>query len=333
MVIGFSDSPETPLLLAVQLHESLNKYNKTRSMRDKIHVRIGIDTGPVYFIKDLLGNETVWGPGIIMARRMMDLCGADQIFASRRIGDDISRLSPQYKAIMHPIGDYTIKHGEQLLVYNIYGKSFGNKFAPKKGKLVEKSKTLMSDVKFQFNKIELKLDVTDPKTMMTHHTWIWDVKNITKDPLEQVYYSIGGDVAKDFGELDVKIRDENGNKLDIISLDVNKDYEKKFNVQLKNPIRRKQTGRLLILEYDWEEPSRVFEYVFSASCKKFSIIFTIPNTIPIKTKILEVDTTLGVKRRATTSPIMSYTKNKTMIKWESAEKHTIQRHDTYEFQW
>jgi len=40
---------------------------------------------------------------------------------------------------MHPIGDYMIKHGESLLVYNLYGKNFGNKIATKKGKAIEKS--------------------------------------------------------------------------------------------------------------------------------------------------------------------------------------------------
>lgn len=140
MSIGFADSPETPLRLAIQLHQSLNKYNKSKSPNDRIYIRIGIDTGPVYFIKDVMGNNTVWGPGIITSRRIMDLCGPNQIFASRKIGDDISRLSPEYKAIIHPIGDYAVKHGEQHLIYNVYGKDFGNKIAPKKRKGRRKTK-------------------------------------------------------------------------------------------------------------------------------------------------------------------------------------------------
>ena len=28
---------------------------------------------------------------------------------------------PEYKEIMHPIGDYSIKHGEKLNIFNIYG--------------------------------------------------------------------------------------------------------------------------------------------------------------------------------------------------------------------
>ena len=63
--------------------------------------------------------------------------------------------------------------------------------------------------------------------MMTHHTWIWDVKNISKEPLEQIFYYIIGDTPKSFGDLNLSVKDENDNNLEIISLDVNKPHEKK----------------------------------------------------------------------------------------------------------
>lgn len=335
MAIGFSDSPESPLLLAIKLHRLLHKYNKKKREKDKIHIRIGIDTGPVYFIKDIDGNDTVWGPGIIMARRVMDLCGQDQIFASRRIGDDISKLSPQYSTIMHKIGDYSIKHGEQLLIYNIYGKDFGNKFAPKKSKVIQKAiqqDILQTTPKFEFNRVELLLDVTDTKDMMTHHTWIWDVKNITKEPLSQIFYDIGGDIPKDIRDLNISIRDEEQNPIEIISLDVNKGHEKRFNARLDRPIKRNQK-RILTLEYDWEEPYRVFEYFFSAKCKSFRYEFTAPKELQIKNRILEVERELGVKKRAEPAPKISYLKDKTKITWQTDKKRTIKKHETFEFQW
>ncbi|MDE1764514.1 MAG: adenylate/guanylate cyclase domain-containing protein, partial [Thaumarchaeota archaeon] len=102
MVIGFSDSSEQPLRLAIELHKAISRYNQLRMTKEKLYVRIGIDTGPVYSIKDINGNKTFWGPGIIVARRVMDLGGTMQIFASSRIADDIRKLSPEYKVIMHP---------------------------------------------------------------------------------------------------------------------------------------------------------------------------------------------------------------------------------------
>src|SRR5437867_2522200 len=67
MAIGFDDSPEKPLLLAAEVHRGLRRYNQTRKKENQVQLRIGLDSGPVYMIKDINGNENVWGPGIIMA--------------------------------------------------------------------------------------------------------------------------------------------------------------------------------------------------------------------------------------------------------------------------
>jgi len=141
MAIGFSDSPEYPLRLSMQLHKLLSEYNKTRRGKEKVLLRIGIDIGPVYVIKDLNGQDNVWGPGIILTRRVMDLAGDMNIFASAKIAEDVRALSPEYKEIVHDIGKFPIKHGEQLHIYNIYGEGFGSKLFPHKGKIIEKSES------------------------------------------------------------------------------------------------------------------------------------------------------------------------------------------------
>ena len=104
-------------------------------MTEKLLIRIGIDMGPVYVIKDLNNKDNVWGPGIILTRRVMDLAGDMNILASARIAEDTRKLSPEYKEIIHPIGEYSIKHGEELQIYNIYGNDFGNKIVPRKSKV------------------------------------------------------------------------------------------------------------------------------------------------------------------------------------------------------
>ncbi|MGH9999536.1 MAG: hypothetical protein ACRD90_06720, partial [Nitrosopumilaceae archaeon] len=129
MAIGFSDSAEKPIRLAIELHKFLNRYNELRSGVEKLLIRVGVDMGPVYVVKDLNGKDNVWGPGIILTRRVMDLAGDMNIFASARIAEDTRKLSAYYQEIIHPIGDYHIKHGEELQLYNIYGKDFGNKVA------------------------------------------------------------------------------------------------------------------------------------------------------------------------------------------------------------
>jgi hypothetical protein len=333
VALGFSESPEQPLRLAIELHKSLNKYNKIQREQDKVHIRIGIDSGPVYFIKDVLDKDTVWGPGIIMARRMMDLCGSDQIFTSKKIGDDVSNLSPEYMEILHPIGDFYIKHG-QTEIYNVCGKNFGNKHAPTKTKVKPTGDDPLfpKGSNFEFNRVELHLDVIDVKTMMTHHTLIWDVRSNVEKPLEQIFYDIAGDTPKNFPDLNLVITDKDGNKLEIISLDVNKSHEKKFNVKLRKPLKKNQR-QVLTLEYDWEEPYRVSEYVFSSICKKFRYEFTAPRELQVKNRILEVQRELGLKKRAEPPSTIKYLSKKTKISWETEKKHKINRFDAFEFQW
>jgi hypothetical protein len=331
MAIGFSDSPEKPLRLAIELHKALRKFNSTLKEKDKIIVRIGIDTGPVYFMNGIKG-EIFWGPGLIMAKRVMDLCGPDQIFASERIAKDLRSLSEENKATLHSIGEYEIKHGK-LAIYNIFSKEFGNKTIPKKSKITKLNKDSFKQPYFEFNNVDIHLDIIDPKSMMTHHTWIWDVKNLSKEPLGAIFYNLGGDTPRDFADLNVRITDENNNVLEIISLDVNKPLEKAFYVKLATPIRKYHYGRLLKLEYDWEEPDRNFVYVFSSSAKKFRYFFTAPKKLQIKHRILEIARDLGDRRRAEPPATIKYLDNHTEISWETGKKQNIQSHDAFEFQW
>jgi len=54
----FSDSLEKPLILAIELHKALFRYNENKTDKDKLLIRIGIDMGPVYFVKDLNAKTT-----------------------------------------------------------------------------------------------------------------------------------------------------------------------------------------------------------------------------------------------------------------------------------
>jgi len=335
MAIGFADSAEYPLRLSIQLHKLLNEYNKVRrSKKEKVLLRIGIDIGPVYVIKDLNGQDNVWGPGIILTRRVMDLAGDMNIFASSRFGDDVKALSPEYKEILHPIGDYSIKHGEQLNIYNIYGEGFGSKLYPRKSKIVEKKESFGEQVKsktaFIFNTIDIKIDIQDPKTMLAHHEWIWNLINVSDEPRDEIFYYLDGDSPKDFPDMHVRVTDEEENELDIIALSENKPTHKEFTVKMKKPIKPKQRKRFLKLEYDWEEPERNFFYKIPTACKKFSYRFTIAKGIDVKSRILKVDTELGYKWVAEPAPVIKYLEEGTSITWEATD---LKAFDAYKFEW
>lgn len=331
MAIGFSDSAEKPIRLAIELHKFLNRYNELRSGVEKLLIRIGVDMGPVYVVKDLNGKDNVWGPGIILTRRVMDLAGDMNIFASARIAEDTRKLSSYYNEIIHPIGDYHIKHGEELQLYNIYGKDFGNKVAPR-SKKVEKltaDKMVKPSYNFAFRTIDILLDVIEPTTLLTHHTWVWKLENISKEPKEQVHYIIDGDKERDFKDLHVTVKDERGNSLEVLTVDQNKPTHKEFNVQLKNPMLPKQV-KTLKLEYDWEEPDRSFYYRVASDCKEFTYLFTISKEAQIKTRVLRVDAETGYRVYASPNPVVKYLDDKTVVSWS---KTNLKAFDAYQFQW
>jgi len=328
--IGFSDSPEKPIHLAMELHKALNRYNESQRGLEKLLIRVGIDMGPVYVIKDINNMDNVWGPGIILTRRVMDLAGDMNIFASARIAEDVLKLSAEYKKMLHPIGSYHIKHGEELQLFNIYGEGFGNKVAPrlKKVKTVTLDQSMRSIHNFKFETIEIALDVTDVKTMLTHHTWSWILRNVSKEPKDQIFYRLDGDSPKDFAEMNVKISDDSGKQHEIQSLSVNKPYHKEFVVKLP-PILPKKT-KSIKLQYDWEEPEKTFVFRTPSECKQFTYLFSIPKGADIKIRVLKVDMDSGLKILADPAPTVKHLEDKTIVSWS---KQNLKAYDAYQFQW
>ena len=53
---------------------------------------------------DLLqGDENIWGPGIIMCRRVMDIGDDGHILLTSRLAEDLMEISDEYKKYLHPM--------------------------------------------------------------------------------------------------------------------------------------------------------------------------------------------------------------------------------------
>ena len=334
MAIGFDDSPEKPLNLAIEVHRGLNRYTSGRAKESKVELRIGLDSGPVYIIKDLNGNENVWGPGIIMARRVMDLAESMNILASASFSNNVKMLRPEYRNILFPAGNYKIKHHQEpILIYNIWGKDFGRKKPPSQDK-TQKSKAAeevaRTSSRFLFNHVDLTIDVKDIKTMLAHHTLIWNVVNVATEPIDKIFYYLDGDTPRDFPELNVVVRDEEDRELEIMSLNVNKPLHKEFFVKTKRPMKPGEKGRILTLEYDWEEPERQYGYRFASDCKKFSLRILVPKGVLLKQKVVKVDTETGDKTYASTPAAVKYLPDRTEITWGGTN---FRAYEAYRFDW
>lgn len=134
MAIGFKENPELPYRLSTELHKHLKKYNKRRAPDDMIDVRIGLSSGPVFTVSDISDNPNVWGPGIILARRVMDLGDSWHIMLAENLANQLMPLTEEYRNNIKEMGEYQIKHGEKIKVFCSYSEDYGNPEIPEKFK-------------------------------------------------------------------------------------------------------------------------------------------------------------------------------------------------------
>ena len=136
MAIGYENNPELPYKLSVELHSFLRKYNKRMETDNQIKVRIGLSSGPVFTVYDISNKLNVWGPGIIMARRVMDLGDSWHILITENFAMQLKPLYEEYRNNIRFIGSYEIKHGEKINVYSAYSDDYGNPELPEKFKQI-----------------------------------------------------------------------------------------------------------------------------------------------------------------------------------------------------
>jgi KaiC/GvpD/RAD55 family RecA-like ATPase len=132
MAIGFLLNPELPFQLSTQLHRKLRIYNRGKTNEETIGVRIGLGSGPVFVVNDIRDNQNVWGPGIILARRVMDIGDNFHILLTDRLAEELIALKDEYKRVIRPITNVRIKHGQTIKLYSAFSNEFGNPESPSK---------------------------------------------------------------------------------------------------------------------------------------------------------------------------------------------------------
>src|SRR5438046_3255463 len=120
----FRNSPEAPVLCALEISKELKNH-------PKLHVRMGIHSGPVNEVTDLNEQANVAGAGINIAQRVMDCGDAGHILVSKRVADDLEHYS-QWRSLLHELGECEVKHGLRISLLNLYGDEAGNPELPAK---------------------------------------------------------------------------------------------------------------------------------------------------------------------------------------------------------
>ncbi|MBI3842319.1 MAG: hypothetical protein HY295_04135 [Thaumarchaeota archaeon] len=335
MALGFLQGPELPLKLAIQLQQKLAVYNKGKIPSEIVLIRVGLHAGNVFIVNDLQGNKNVWGPGIILARRVMDFGDNGHILLSTRMAEDLRELSDEYKQIIKPVHDFTIKHCQTMLIYSTYGKGFGNPKHPIKG-AAQRSKMGEEIIKRQkttlYPFVEVDLTIKDPKKMLVHYKRVYEVKNISDEPIYDVLHGIATDVEKpSINDLNVSVYDENNRELKISSINVDEPYQKEFTTRFNQPILKGEDGRYYIIEYEVEEPERYFENAFLIDCKKLVLKMQYPLNDTIKEPVLyDINQETEEKKPSKIKPTIRKDGENNVVRWAKTD---ITKGQTYRIEW
>ena len=120
----FRNSLEAPVLCALDIGKALKSHSE-------LHVRMGIHSGPVNEVTDLNEQANITGAGINIAQRVMDCGDAGHILISKRVADDLEHY-PQWRSLLHELGECEVKHGLRISLLNLYDENAGNPELPEK---------------------------------------------------------------------------------------------------------------------------------------------------------------------------------------------------------
>src|SRR5436305_8743520 len=95
----FRDSPETPVLCAIEITKELQKHPGSKE-KPQLRLRMGIHSGPVNEVVDLNEQANIAGAGINIAQRVMDCGDAGHILVSKRVADELEHYS-QWRSLRH----------------------------------------------------------------------------------------------------------------------------------------------------------------------------------------------------------------------------------------
>jgi len=122
MALVFYTSPEAPVRCAMELSRGLKDH-------PRLHLRMGIHSGPVSGVVDVTGRTNLAGAGLNLAQRVMNCGNAGHILLTKHVAEDLAEFE-EWRPFLHELGACEVKHGTKLSIVNLYGDDFGNPELP-----------------------------------------------------------------------------------------------------------------------------------------------------------------------------------------------------------
>src|SRR6476620_8956034 len=124
MALVFYTSPEAPAHCAVEISRALKEH-------PRLHVRMGIHSGPVSGVVDVNGRPNLAGAGLNIAQRVMACGDAGHILVSKHVAEDLEEYE-HWRPLLHDLGVCEVKHKMRVGIANLYADEVGNPQLPKK---------------------------------------------------------------------------------------------------------------------------------------------------------------------------------------------------------
>ena len=313
MLLCFKNGLEQPLNLAIEFHEKITDYNKKATGIEKIESRIGCNIGHVFVVEDIYGNINLWGPGAILARRVMDMGDANHILVSNELATDLFEISKDYEKSLHLLQDFGIKHGDNLMIYSAFGDGFGNSIIPRE-KIKINPKILDAKKNTFCEKMIFNIVLKDPGTPARFERYFY-FSNNSSEPIYEIITGIVTNSEEHFKDLELKAYDECSKELEISNILDSTSFSKKIVVKLENPVFNGDSGKMLKIVYNSKIPHNNFENFFLTDTSNFELIFNHFANVDLTPKLFYFDNEKGIKN--TIDQISKTTKGMfTNIKWE-----------------
>src|SRR5438132_1356464 len=132
MALAFFTSPDAPVKCAIEISKAVGQALPPAGETGRqagalaLHLRMGINSGPVDAVPDVNDRSNVAGAGINMAQRVMDCGDVGHILLAKRVADDLGQYE-NWQPYLHELGAIEVKHGVRVEVVNFYDEEVGHR--------------------------------------------------------------------------------------------------------------------------------------------------------------------------------------------------------------
>jgi hypothetical protein len=84
--------------------------------------------------------------------------------------------------------------------------------------------------------LEVNVTVKNSDTMQLNTKRLYEIENISDEPIHQVLHGIVTDIPKTFQELNIKVYDNGNQPIKIFSVSIDKPFQKEFTTVFNKPV-------------------------------------------------------------------------------------------------